>query len=72
MALALFMASPLGRILRVVLGLVLIWLGLKAGTTGGIILAIIGLVPLAAGAFNLCFFAPLLGVPFKGGDLKKR
>ena len=45
-----FMASPAGRITRIVAGIVLIVLGLFViHGVGGIILAIVGLVPLVAG-----------------------
>ena len=66
-----FMASTLGRIVRVVLGLVLIawgWLGL--GGTVGIIVVVIGLVPLLAGVFDFCVFAPLFGAPMSGSQIR--
>ena len=71
MGFALFMSSAAGRILRIVAGLVMIGLGARAGTTGGYILAIVGLVPLALGIFNGCLLAPMLGVPFKGSELRR-
>ncbi|HEC22205.1 MAG TPA: DUF2892 domain-containing protein [Chloroflexi bacterium] len=62
-----FMSSTTGRILRIVAGLALIAVGLLVvGGTGGIILAVVGLVPLAAGLFGFCLFAPLFGASFKG------
>jgi Inner membrane protein YgaP-like, transmembrane domain len=62
-----FMQSPLGRILRIVLGLALIGLGLFAfGGLPGVIVAIIGLVPLFAGAFGVCLVGPLFGTDFHG------
>jgi len=66
-----FMASTVGRIVRVVLGLVLIawgWLGL--GGTVGIIVVVIGLVPLLAGVFDFCVFAPLFGAPMSGSQIR--
>ena len=70
MGVARFMASPAGRVGRVIVGLVLIALGvLYMGGVGGWILAIVGLVPVAAGALNICLFAPLLGAPFSGTKL---
>ncbi len=65
-----FMASTAGRALRIIAGLVLIALGLNARTTGGIILAIVGLAPLAAGVLDFCLIAPLLGKPFRGKDVR--
>ena len=66
-----FLASPAGRIIRIVAGLALILVGLLAVQgLGGWILAIIGLVPLAAGLFDWCLFAPLFGLPFVGPRLR--
>ena len=66
-----FMASTTGRIVRIVVGLVLVawgWLGL--GGVTGIIVAIIGLVPLLAGIFDFCVFAPLFGNPLSGAKIR--
>jgi hypothetical protein len=62
-----FMASPAGRITRVVAGCALVALGLLVmHGVGGIIVAVIGLVPLLAGLFDFCVFAPLFGAPLSG------
>jgi hypothetical protein len=67
-----FLASPTGRLVRVVAGLVLIVVGIAVvGGVIGWILAIIGLVPLVAGVFDWCFFAPLFGLPFAGPNLRQ-
>ncbi len=58
-----FMSSTTGRIARMVVGLVLIALGLFGNA--GIIVAVIGVVPLAAGLFNFCFLAPIVGRPLR-------
>ena len=66
-----FMASTTGRIVRVVAGIVLIAWGLLGLTgTTGIIVAVIGLVPLLAGLFDFCVFAPLFRNPFKGKEIR--
>ncbi len=71
MAFTKFMASTNGRILRIVAGIILIALGLVVvGDTGGIVLAVVGVLPLAAGVFDFCVFAPLLGQPFTGRDIR--
>jgi hypothetical protein len=71
MGFAKFMSSLAGRLLRIVAGIALIVIGLViVHGTGGIILAIIGLVPLVAGLFNFCVFAPLFGGPFLARDIK--
>ena len=59
-----FMRSPLGRVIRVALGLYLIWYGFFAG--GPILWGIIGLVPLFAGVVNVCLLAPLVGYTMWG------
>ncbi len=69
MGFARFMAGPVGRGLRVVVGLALIVIGIAMGSGAGWVLAIVGLVPLIAGAANLCLFAPLFKAPFKGADV---
>ena len=62
-----FMASGYGRFARVALGVVLIAVGLAVvGGTAGWIVAAFGLVPLAAGAFNICPIAPVWGGHFLG------
>jgi hypothetical protein len=68
-----FLGSSTGRVVRSVAGLVLIGLGLFViGGTAGIVVAIIGLLPLAAGVFDFCLFAPLAGLPFNGAQLRAR
>ncbi len=66
-----FMASAAGRIVRVVAGIALIlwgWMGI--GGTTGIIVAVIGLVPLLAGLFDFCLLAPLFGAPLNGSKVR--
>ena len=73
-----FLASRNGRIIRIVVGAILVLLGLfvdfNPGGTGigavGIILIIVGLIPLLAGIFDVCVFAPLFGRPFSGKKLR--
>ncbi len=67
-----FMASTAGRITRIVAGLVLVALGLFVvnNTVVGIILIVVGLVPLLAGLFDFCVFAPLFGNPFSGKKIR--
>ena len=71
MGFARFMAGTWGRIIRFVAGVVLIAVGLLVvHGTGGIILAVIGLVPLIAPIADICVFAPIFGGPFKGADAR--
>ena len=66
-----FMASSTGRIVRIVAGVVLVAWGIWGlGSTTGIIVAIIGAVPLLAGVFDFCVFAPLFGRPLSGPKIR--
>ena len=64
MTLVSLMNRRVGRGARVVVGLVMIGLGLALGG-GWLALTLIGLVPLAAGAFGFCLIAPLLHQPLR-------
>jgi hypothetical protein len=67
-----FIAGTAGRAIRIVAGLALILVGLLAvGGVWGWILTIVGLVPLLAGLFDRCVFAPLFGLPFVGDRLRQ-
>ena len=70
MGFAKFMAAPLGRVIRIVAGLALIAVGLYVGGTWGVVVGAVGAVPLLAGVFNVCVFAPLFGAPFSGARLR--
>jgi hypothetical protein len=66
-----FMASGTGRIVRIVAGIALILIGLLVvKETAGIVIAIIGVLPLAAGVFDFCVFAPLFGAPLSGSKIR--
>ncbi|MFL7890543.1 MAG: DUF2892 domain-containing protein [Anaerolineales bacterium] len=66
-----FLASPAGRIVRVVAGIALVlWGILGLSGTAGIVVAVIGAVPLLAGIFDFCVFAPLFGAPFSGPKIR--
>lgn len=62
MAFARFMSEPAGRVLRIVLGMVMIAVGLgPVGGVTGLVIAVVGVVPILAGAFNFCLIGPLVG-----------
>ncbi len=62
-----FMQSLVGRLLRIVVGIALIALGfLVIPNVWGIVVAVIGLVPLIAGLAGICLVAPLFGYTFTG------
>lgn len=65
MSLVKFMSSRAGRLTRSLAGLVLIVAGLALGG-GWLTLSVVGLIPLCAGALNVCLLAPLVGQPLKG------
>jgi len=66
-----FLASATGRWVRIVAGVALIVAGVFAlQNTFGLILAVIGLVPLLAGVLDLCVFAPLFGAPLSGKAIR--
>ncbi len=69
---ATFMASPAGRIIRIVAGLILVAVGLLVmhASVAGIVVAVVGLVPLVAGLFDFCVFAPLFGAPMSGQKIR--
>jgi hypothetical protein len=66
-----FLASTAGRLVRVAAGIALIICGIASlGGITGTIVALIGAVPLAAGVFDFCVFAPLFGAPFSGPRIR--
>jgi hypothetical protein len=74
MTVARFLSQPIGRIIRAILGLVLIALAffVMGGTPGivvaiiGIVVGLVGLVLIAAGTFNFCVVGPFVGGYFDG------
>lgn len=69
MEFARFMSTPAGRLLRIVLGIVIIYIGVIMDKPLGYVLEVIGLVPIIAGALNICLIGKLLGAPLKGSDI---
>jgi hypothetical protein len=68
-----FLASATGRAVRVIAGIVLIVVGLLViQGTGGILLAIVGLVPLLAGLVDVCIIAPVFGHPLSGKAIRAK
>jgi hypothetical protein len=68
-----FLASGNGRIVRIVVGAALVLWGFFGNFSAawvGYVLIVIGLVPLLAGIFDVCVFAPLFGKPFNGKKLR--
>jgi hypothetical protein len=66
-----FMASPAGRFSRIVAGVALMaWGLLGIEGTPGLIVAVVGAVPLLAGLFDVCIFAPLFSCPLNGAKIR--
>lgn len=65
-----FMSSPAGRVLRVVAGAGMIAGGIAADSDLGTGVAVAGLVPLLAGAFDFCVLSPLFGGPLSGKAIR--
>lgn len=65
-----FMASPAGRIGRILVGgAVVAWGLLGIGSTNGIIVAVVGALPILTGLLNVCILAPLFGSPLSGSKV---
>ena len=65
MRVAKLMNGTAGRSGRVLAGLALIIAGITIGGAGGLVLAVVGVVPLVAGAAGVCLAAPLLRTPLR-------
>ncbi len=71
-AFARFMNTVAGRWTRIVGGAALILAGIFAvGGVAGVLLALVGLVPLLAGILDLCLLAPVIRTPFSGAKVRK-
>jgi hypothetical protein len=60
-----FVSTPVGRVIRVAMGAVIIGIGLTVSGAFGIALAIFGILPIATGIFGLCPINPLVGRPIR-------
>lgn len=65
-----FMASGVGRALRVLAGVGLAVWGFRMGGTAGWIVLAVGLIPLSAGALDLCYLSALFGGPLDGKTIR--
>lgn len=74
MKFASFMASGAGRTIRIVAGLAVFVLAFFTFAVSPILmiaLMLVGLLVVAAGASNTCYFAPLFGGPLDGNKLNR-
>ncbi len=73
MRLVQFMTSPKGRMARIVMGSLLIALGLLiVKDTVGIVIALIGLIPISGGILDFCLAGYMLGYPFSGAKAREQ
>ena len=62
-----FMQSKAGRGARIAAGIILIVVGaVIVQGWAGVVIAVVGLVPLAAGVFDFCLLGPLFGADLRG------
>lgn len=65
-----FLYSQAGRAVRVAVGLVLFIVGASLGGWWWL-LAVVGLVPIATGALDICTLGPLFGRPLSGRQFRE-
>jgi DUF2892 family protein len=71
MRFARWMATRWGRGPRIALGLALIAFGIYLQNPWGILIAIVGVLPIASGFDNFCIAAPIFGGRIDGRPLAK-
>ena len=72
MRFARWMSGGWGRLPRILLGLALIAFGIYLQNPWGIVIAVLGVVPLASGIDNFCLAAPLFGGGVDGRCLARK
>jgi hypothetical protein len=60
-----FMSTPVGRLIRVLMGLGFIGAGAAIEGVGGTSLQVFALLPILTGVFGLCPINPLVGRPIR-------
>lgn len=66
-----FKSGPIGRTIDTILGLALIWWGSDLDSLAKDLALVVGVFALLAGVLNVCWAAPIIGVPFRGKDVPK-
>jgi len=70
--LSVFLNRPIGRIFRIVMGLGFILIGYLYHTHFlGIVSIAWGILPLTAGAFDICYVSAVLGGPISGRRIRE-
>ncbi len=66
-----FLNSPAGRVFRVVVGLGFLAVGYAyRGHALGVLSMVWGVLPLSAGAFDICYISALLGGPLSSAKIR--
>lgn len=72
-ALSRFLNKPAGRVFRVAMGVFFLAVGyVYRGHALGVASLVWGLLPLSAGAFDICYVSAMLGGPFSGAKIRAR
>lgn len=66
-----FKSGPFGRTIDTILGLALIWWGSDLSSLLKDLAIIFGTLALLAGVLNVCWVAPIIGIPFRGKDIPR-
>jgi hypothetical protein len=66
-----FISSTFGRWLRIVVGVVLLFVALMLVPIAGVIVMSVGIFLIAAGASDTTLLAPLVGRSFNGSDSRR-
>jgi hypothetical protein len=70
---SLFLNSRAGRIFRVAAGMAFIVVGIIFRDNAlGVVSIVWGVVPLTAGAFDVCYISVLLGGPLSGAKIRQK
>ncbi len=65
-----FMATTAGRIIRFGAGAGIIWWGSTIAGTTGVVVMVLGILPIIGGAGNLCLISPFFkSIPLRGKDI---
>ena len=68
-----FMNSTAGRGVRLVMGIVLAIVGLSViQGVAGTIIALVALVPIAGGLFDVCMAGQMMGYGLRGADIRQK
>jgi hypothetical protein len=67
-----FINSQAGRVFRLVVGTGFLIIGyLFRDLTLGVVLMVFSILPLSAGAFDLCYISAVLGGPLSGAKIRR-